>query len=297
MTFSGAISGNGRLTKLGDNTLILTGYDNYTGGTTIAAGALQIGNGISSGYIAGNILNNSQLIFNRTGTSIFSGVISGSGSLIKFGPGNFSINSVNTYSGSTIINDGRLILFPNASLASNLIDVHAGTFDVSNVAGYTLDAGRTIEGNGTVTGAVMVRGTVAPGESSGTLTVDNMTFCDGSTLDIQLNGTAPGTLYDVLSSTGTIALLPGSKLKLSFFDGFAPLASNAFDILNFSSLTGSFSTLDLPALDGGRYWDTGNLYLNGTISVVPEPAAYIMLLMLLTAVLLRKITRRHARRP
>jgi autotransporter-associated beta strand protein len=292
VTFSGAISGNGHVTKLGDNTLILTGYNNYTGGTTIASGALQIGNGISGGYITGNISNNAQLIFNRSGSMIFNGVISGDGSLIKLGPGNISINAPNTYSGSTIINNGKLTLLSTGSLASGLIDVHAGAFDVSSVIGYTLDAGKMIAGNGTVAGAVTVRGTVAPGESCGTLTVNDMTFADGSLLDIQLGGAQPGSLYDVLSSTGTIALQPGSRMKLSFVDGFEPMAGTAFDILDFSSLTGSFSTLDLPVLSGGRWWNTGNLYLNGTISVVPEPAAYIMLLVLLTGVFMRKMLRR-----
>ena len=41
MTFAGAISGTGSVTKLGAGTLILTGASSYAGGTTISAGTLQ----------------------------------------------------------------------------------------------------------------------------------------------------------------------------------------------------------------------------------------------------------------
>ena len=45
---------------------ILTGANTYSGGTTISAGTLQIGNGGTTGSIAGNIVDNAALIFNRS---------------------------------------------------------------------------------------------------------------------------------------------------------------------------------------------------------------------------------------
>lgn len=291
--FSGAISGKGSLTKLGSNTLILTGNNNFTGVTTIADGALQIGNGGASGSIAGNVVNDGDLIFNRSVTTIYGGVISGSGRLTKLGGNIILLNNENTYTGDTIINNGTLKLGANGSLASYLIDIHAGTFNVSSISDYTLDADKTIMGQGSIFGAVTVLGTVAPGESTGVLTVGDMTFGSGSLLDIELGGTTPGTLFDVLNSTGAIDLQSGSKLRLSFLDGFAPNFGNIFDILNFSSLTGAFSTLDLPMLDGSLVWNTSNLYQYGTISVIPEPAISVMLLTALGAILSRRIIRRR----
>ncbi len=64
--------------------------------------------------------------------------------------------------------------------------------------------------------------------------------------------------------------------------------------MNFSSLIGAFSTLDLPQLDGNRFWDTSNLYLNGTLSLVPEPAISVLLFTALGAMLYWKIMRRRS---
>src|SRR3546814_13985513 len=78
---TGNISGVGSLTKTGAGTLIVTGDATHTGGTTITDGTLQIGNTGTTGSIAGDILNNAALIFNRSAVYAFDGVISGSGSV------------------------------------------------------------------------------------------------------------------------------------------------------------------------------------------------------------------------
>jgi fibronectin-binding autotransporter adhesin len=44
--------------------LVLTGANTYTGGTTINAGTLQLGDGTTNGSIIGNVTNNSVLAFN-----------------------------------------------------------------------------------------------------------------------------------------------------------------------------------------------------------------------------------------
>ena len=199
-------------------------------------------------------------------------------SLTKSGYGTLTLTSPNTFSGDTRVVTGTLKLAGGGSLASPLVDVQAGVFDVSSVTGgYTLAGGKRIQGNGTIFGAMTVLGTIAPGESPGMLTAGDLAFGSGSLLDIELGGTTAGSQYDVLDSCGAVSLLAGSKLRVSLLGGFAPAGNNVFDILEFGSLSGTFGSLDLPTLGGGLSWDTTNLYREGTISVMPEPAAIVLL--------------------
>ena len=86
LTLAGALSGTGGFQKIGSGTLVLTASNSYSGATTISAGTLQIGNGGTSGYIPGAIINNAALAFDRSDAYYTLGSnISGSGSLIMEG--------------------------------------------------------------------------------------------------------------------------------------------------------------------------------------------------------------------
>src|SRR5690606_17215151 len=63
LTIAGEISGTGSVEQLGSGTTILTADNAYTGGTTITNGALQLGNGGTSGFVTGDVANNGSLIF------------------------------------------------------------------------------------------------------------------------------------------------------------------------------------------------------------------------------------------
>ncbi|MGA2069147.1 MAG: autotransporter-associated beta strand repeat-containing protein, partial [Thermoguttaceae bacterium] len=55
-TYAGAIAGTGCLIMAGPGTLTLSGSNTYTGGTTVFAGTLQLGDGTANnGYVQGNI--------------------------------------------------------------------------------------------------------------------------------------------------------------------------------------------------------------------------------------------------
>jgi fibronectin-binding autotransporter adhesin len=82
-TFSGLISGTGSLIKNGAATFTILGTDNYSGGTTIGGGTLQLGNGATNGSISGNVNDNGTLTFDENGPVTFTGVISGAGNLVQ----------------------------------------------------------------------------------------------------------------------------------------------------------------------------------------------------------------------
>jgi hypothetical protein len=56
-------------------------------------------------------------------------------------------------------------------------------------------------------------------------------------------------------------------LDVSLINGFLPISGISFDILDWGSLNGRFSSLDLPVLTTGL-WNTRQLYSTGVLSVM-----------------------------
>ncbi len=218
-----------------------------------------------------------------------SGVLS-NGSLFKSGSGVLLLKVSPTYTGATTIAEGILRLMPSITLASTVIEVDAGaTYDVSAVSGYSLAAGRVLKGEGTVLGNITVRGTMAPGSSPGVLSVTgSVTYANGSTLEIEIGGEERGIDYDVVDASGAITVASGATLSVALIDDFLPMLGDEFDILDFSSITGEFTTYSLPALGDGLAWDTSGIYTDGTIGVTPEPASILLLGMGCALVVLRR---------
>jgi len=92
----------------------------------------------------------------------------------------------------------------------------------------------------------------------------------------------------VLASSGDVVLQGGSSRSVSLINSFAPEMGDEFDIMDFSSITGQFTTYNLPTLGGGLSWDTSGLYTNGTISVAPEPTTLALLALGSLALLSRR---------
>ena len=108
--FSGVMSGAGAFNVAG-GTEIFTGANTYTGGTTIDTGAtLQIGNGSTTGAIAGAIVDNGTLTFNLSSSLTFTNDISGSGSIHNDGPGSTLLTGALTNSGTNVVNAGALCI-------------------------------------------------------------------------------------------------------------------------------------------------------------------------------------------
>ena len=151
----GGFGGSGAsLVKTGTGTLTLSGANTYTGGTTISAGTLQVGNGGTSGSIVGNVADNGTLAFNRSDAVSFGGVISGSGALQQNGTGTSILTAANTYTGGTTISAGTLRIGnggTTGSIVGNVVDNGTLAFNRSD----TVSFGGVISG----TGALQQHGT------------------------------------------------------------------------------------------------------------------------------------------
>jgi autotransporter-associated beta strand protein len=131
VSFGGNISGcPGSVVKQGTNTLVLTGTNTYCGGTIINGGTLQIGNGGTTGFIAGAVtVNSGTLAFARSDDTGFSGAIGGGGGVLKYCANRLTLSGPNTYSGPTIVAGGTLELGPSAQscvLNGGGLDIQAG---------------------------------------------------------------------------------------------------------------------------------------------------------------------------
>ena len=255
MTFSGVIGGTGAVQQLGAGTTILTADNTYTGGTTISAGILQIGDGGASGSIAGNVVNNATLAFNRTGELAFSGVISGAGNLVKNG-------------------SGSVVLSGDSSAFAGTTSITGGTLRVNGKLGGALAVGNgaVLGGNGTIGSgpgsavSVGAGGAISPGNSIGTLTIaGNLTFAAGSIFQVEV---APaGTAADLVHVTGNVILNGGSVFHIGANGGY-DLRSQYTILSADGTLTGSFEkvTSNFAFLTPGLSYDYAgrkvNLLLN-----------------------------------
>src|SRR5258705_9546011 len=74
--------------------------------------------------IANNLSVNSSLTYDGFGDATFSGVLSGSGGLTKNGPGTLTLNSNNTFTGTTEINQGQVALGNPDVLATSTVVIN-----------------------------------------------------------------------------------------------------------------------------------------------------------------------------
>lgn len=226
LSLGGVISGTGSVEKRGAGMLTLTGDNTYSGGTTIAAGALKIGDGGTTGSVTGNITDNAALIVDRSNAVSLGGVISGSGSVEKRGAGTLTLTGTNTYAGGTTITGGTLSVAADVNLgnAAGALTFNGGTLQVTGTtftstartinwgaggggfdiadAGNTFTVSQALGGTGGLTksgvGALVL---------TGTNTYTGGTTISGGTLQLG-TGSSAGTIRGAVNvgAAGTFAI-------------------------------------------------------------------------------------------
>jgi autotransporter-associated beta strand protein len=280
MTIQGVISDisgqAGALQKDGVGKLILTGANTYTGNTFVASGTLE-GNAAS---IRGNVLigamdtNTSALVMNQASDATFGGAIAGKGTLGKSGAGVLTLTGALTYTNTTTVSGGSLVvtnasrvasITTNTVAVSGLTSTTAGSYDLlpgplANLSSYgtPIVAGLAPTQSASLTNFPNLK-LVIVGTAGSTFT--GLGYSAGSENDLGANGlknlmnyalggTGPSSTpaAPVFSISGTILTLTGNirndDNSLTVIGQYAyDLNGPWTDVVNLEPTTGATSTV------------------------------------------------------
>ncbi|TAJ33158.1 MAG: autotransporter domain-containing protein, partial [Reyranella sp.] len=270
-TYAGNMSGSGTLTKLGTGTLTLSGSNSYSGGTTVSAGILRLGSATALPTIGALTVNGGEIDLNgnnltvsalagvggrislgtgnltasTAGDTTLSAAITGTGGITKSGSGTLILSGANTYTGPTSVSGGRLAV--NGSVTSDV----------------TVGSGGNLGGSGTITGVVSNAGTLAPGNSIGTLTVSgSFTQAASSTYQVEANAAGQADRTNVTGAPGNAIIAGGVVQAVAAPGVYAP--STTYTIVNATGgVTGTYAGVssNYPFLQASLAYDSNNVYL------------------------------------
>jgi autotransporter-associated beta strand protein len=289
VTLAGALTGPGRLTKIGSRVLTLTTANSYSGATLVRGGTLALGNALaiqnstfdtsgigllSFGSLAtatfGGLTGSGSLRVSNSasaavnlqvglngGNTTFLGSLIGSGSLSKTGSGALTLAGSNSYTGLTSVNQGAILV--NGSLASPV----------------TVNNGGALGGTGSLSSAIVNSGGhLAPGDSPGVLNITgSLSLLSGAKMDYELN--TPLDSDEVLMPTGTLALSGQQFSDFNFtpLGGFGP---GSYTLIDAGTVNGGLGAVTSGTINGL----SASLAIQGNdlvLTVVPEPSSAAML--------------------
>ncbi|ANU07226.1 autotransporter domain-containing protein [Paraurantiacibacter namhicola] len=260
---SADIGGEGGLFKQDTGTLILSGNNTYTGETNVADGELRLQGG-SAIVDSGTVTLGGQALLTvtddetfetleGTGTAsllsdlsvggagadfVFGGMITGDGALVKEGSGVFTLTGQSDHTGDTLVNAGELRI--DGSTASTV---------------FVAD-GALLSGTG-MTGGLDISGTLAPGNSIGTLMVDgDVTLNSGSIFEVEVD---PQGNSDLLLASGTVNINGGEVQVLA--DGTDYARATQYQIIGADSVTGEFDGVS----DNLAFLDSSLFYMDDAV--------------------------------
>lgn len=299
----GVVSGDGKLTKTGTNTLSLNNANStHTGGIQVDQGILRVRGGDGALGATSNSLSFAsgttfrvQHLSSATITAIhadrtatlaagtvtfdlltetsWAGRITGDGGLTKNGVAVFTLSGTADYAGNTTVSVGTFALAGNATLASPLISIANGaTFDVSaRNGGFRLASNQSLDVAGT-------------GLYVGTLGLGSAASADAISLTGNLNlGMNSGLLFDLgassdlLTLAGNFTALGNVDVQLNFLEGFGV---GTYTLMSAALITDpSLFVLNGSSLLAGYHYDlvTSGNTLQLAVSAIPEPSTYALL--------------------
>ncbi|EHO1656625.1 fibronectin-binding autotransporter adhesin ShdA [Salmonella enterica] len=250
-TLDNNVTGEGQIVKSGSDELIVTGDNNYSGGTTISDGTLIADHADSLG--TGAVANSGVL---QVGEGELENTLSGSGSLVKTGTGELTLSGDNSYSGGTTITDGTLTADHADSLGSGDIDnsgvLQVGEGELENTlsgSGSLVKTGTgelTLSGDNTYSGGTTITG--------GTLTADHAdSLGTGAIANSGVLQVGEGELENTLSGSGSLVKTGTGELTLSGDNSY----SGGTTISD-----GTLIAANVNALGGGNIDNSGTLMLD-----------------------------------
>ncbi|WP_241523712.1 fibronectin-binding autotransporter adhesin ShdA [Salmonella enterica] len=212
-TLDNNVTGGGQIVKSGNDELIVTGANNYSGGTTISGGTLTADHADSLG--SGDIDNSGVL---QVGEGELENTLFGSGSLVKTGTGELTLSGDNTYSGGTTISDGTLTADHADSLGTGAVAnsgvLQVGEGELENTlsgSGSLVKTGTgklTLGGDNSYSGGTTITG--------GTLTADHAdSLGTGAIANSGVFKVGEGELKNTLSGSGSLVKTGTGELTLS----------------------------------------------------------------------------------
>jgi T5SS/PEP-CTERM-associated repeat protein len=212
---------------------------------TVNGGFLIVTNPTSNALLTVGLTGSGTLLINR-GSIITDGLNATNG-----------LNSVLIINGGTL--DTRTTLVTNGSPirigdATNAARLHlrGGTHTFNT--GLTLNEHAALTGSGTVVASVTNRGTLAPGDSAGALTLQsNLSLAASARMSFEIGGLLAGTQHDFVAVSNLVEF--AGTLSLALLNGFTPAPGDAFTLMTYGARSGAFAN----AADGARVNTANNL--------------------------------------